>query len=106
MIIDITKHEIKNSKMRIEASNQNSGVINIQAIPHLKNQNYYVVDIPLDGDAPKQYIKAYFYYPNCPWKKKHRKWDGYFAKFGGKSYPHESITEFGINKIGEALGLK
>lgn len=92
--------------MRIENSIQYSGRINVQSISHLKNNHYYVVDVPLDGDAPKQYIKAYFYYEDCPWKNKPNTWDGYFAKFGGKSYPHESITEYGINKIGEALGLK
>jgi len=100
------KEDIINSKLRIESSIQNAGYVKIQSIPHLKNRNYYVVNIPLDGDAPKQYIKAYFYYENCPRKKKYKTWDGYFAKFGGKSYPHESITEYGINKIGEALGLK
>jgi len=100
------KNKIIKSKLRREESNQFSGLINIQAIPHLKNAKYYVVDVPLDGDAPKQYIKAYFYYKNCNRKNKPKNWDGYYAKFGGKSYPHESIIEYGINQIGEALGLR
>lgn len=74
-------------------------------IPFLKEQNYYVEDIPLDGDAPKQYVRAYYYYKNCPRKNEINNWHGYFAKFGRKSYPHESIIEFIINKVGESLGL-
>jgi hypothetical protein len=97
---------IVNSKLRKECSVQHSGHIDLHLIPHLKNQNYYIVDIPLDGDAPKQYIKAYFYYSNCAWKSKPGRWSGYYAKFGGKSYPHESVVEYGINQIGDSLGLK
>ncbi|MCB9283014.1 MAG: HipA domain-containing protein [Lewinellaceae bacterium] len=72
----------------------------------MKEQDYYIIDIPLDGDAPKQYVKAYFYYKNCPRKAKPADWHGFFVKFGRKSYPHESVTEYAINKIGEYLGLK
>lgn len=100
------KKYLINSKLRREESIQYSGFVNIQIIPHLKNSHYHVIDVPLDGDAPKQYIKAYSYYENCPKKNKPNKWDGYYAKFGGKSYPHESILEYGINQIGEAIGLK
>lgn len=100
------KKQIANSKLRVEKSIQYSGFIKSQAIYNLKNDNYYVVDVLLDGDAPKQYIKAYFYYPGRSQKINYKSWDGYYAKFGGKSYPHESIMEYGINKIGEALGLK
>ena len=103
---EMNKKQRKKSKLRREYSKQYAGTVNTHLITHLKNCNYFVINIPLDGDAPKQYIKAYFYYKNCPRKKKYNSWDGYYAKFGGKSYPHESITEFGINKVGEALGLK
>lgn len=96
---------IVNSKLREESSVQNSGYINLQLFPHLKKQNYYIVDIPLDGDAPKQYIKSYFYHKKGAWKSKPGTWSGYYAKFGGKSYPHESIIEYGINQIGESLEL-
>jgi len=91
--------------LRIEKSKQNSGVVNLSKFKTLKESHYYPIDITLDGDAPKQYIKAYFYYPNCPKKNSPKSWDGYFVKFGGKSYPHESIIEYLINVIGEALGL-
>ncbi len=92
-------------KLERYGSAQISGKVNLKAIPHLKKRHYYIVDIPLDGDAPKQYIKAYFHYKNCPKVGKPSMWDGFFAKSGGKSYPHESVTEFLINKIGEFLGL-
>jgi len=95
-----------NQKLRIESSNQYSGDAFLSRIPHLKERHYYILDLYLDGAAPKQYIKAYFYYKNCPRASKPRTWDGYFAKFGGKSYPHESMIEYAINKVGEYLGLK
>jgi len=91
--------------LRKEESKQCSGFVNFKLIPILKEKHYYTKDIPLDGDAPKQYIKAYFYYKNCPKKRESKKWHGFFAKYGGKSYPNESVTEYMINKIGEYLGL-
>ena len=93
-------------KLRAENSVQSSGKINLKSIPHLKENHYYIIDIPLDGEAPKQYIKAYFYYKNCPRKSKPSNWHGFFAKYGRKSYPPESVIEYLINKIGESLGLK
>ena len=92
--------------LRKEAFVQFSGYLNRKMVSLLKECDYYIVDIPLDGEAPKQYIKAYFYYKNCPKKSKPVQWHGFFAKFGRKSYPHESVTEYLINKIGEYLGLK
>lgn len=92
-------------KLRKEKSSQDSGFVNTGKITRLKEKNYFIIEIPLDGDAPKQYIKAYFYYKNCPRVSKPKKWNKYFAKFGGKSYPHESLIEYSINKIGEYLGL-
>ncbi|MGB5941587.1 MAG: HipA domain-containing protein [Leeuwenhoekiella sp.] len=97
-------HIIK-SEMRIEEYVQFSGDVKIENIPIVKERNYFVQPIPLDGDAPKQYIKAYHYYKNCPKRLRPKTWHGYFAKFGRKSYPHESITEYIINKLGENLGL-
>lgn len=92
-------------KLRKEASAQYSGEIDIQRIPKLKEKDYFIIDIDLDGDAPKEYIQAYFYYKNCPKKSEPLKWSGFYTKFGGKSYPHESVIEFMVNKIGESLGL-
>lgn len=94
------------TKLRKELSKQKSGELLLSHFENLKKENYYIVDVPLDGEAPKQYIKAYFYYKNCPRKAKPANWDGYYAKFGGKSYPHESLIEFSMNIIGQALGVK
>ncbi len=93
-------------KLRKEKSAQYSGYLNVSKLPKVKEKHYCIIDIPLDGEAPKQYIKAHFYYSNCPKINTPKNWDGYYAKYGGKSYPHESAIEFAINKIGEALGIR
>ena len=73
----------------------------------LKEGNYNVVDINLDGDAPKQFIKAYFHTQGGKVKKsKPASWIAFIAKTAEKWYPHESVIEFMINRIGEELGLK
>ena len=54
------------------------------------------------GDAPKDFIKAYFY------KKGHiraNNWCYYIAKVGHKHYPIESITEYLLNNIGQIFGM-
>ena len=98
-------HTLFKCKLNTEKSKLDSGYVDLSLIPHLKECNYYILPIALDGEAPKQYIKAYFYYKNCPRKSKHKTWHGFFAKYGGKSYPHESVLEYTINKIGDYLGL-
>lgn len=102
----MTSSFIKLSKLRIEQYKQYSGEVYFKGIERVKNSNYYVIDIPLDGEAPKQYIKLYQYQYNGPRKRNPKSWNGYYSKFGSKSYPHESIIEYGLNMIGEALGLK
>jgi len=99
------RHKVILSRLRTEEIKQYSGACNLHLIPKLKNQQYYVEQVELDGDQPKQYLRAYFYYKNCPWKSKPESWPGFYAKFGYKSYPLESITEYAINQIGESLGL-
>lgn len=101
---NLKANRLKN-KIRKELSVQRSGEIKVSRISLLKESEYYPVDVPLDGDAPKEYIKAYFYYKDCPRKVKPLTWNGFYAKFGGKSYPHESVVEYAINRVGEALGL-
>ena len=91
-------------KLRTEKNIQESGYLDYSKIQVLKNKNFFVVDIPLDGDAPKEYIKAYFY--NTSRKAKKTRWSEYFAKYGHKSYPNESVIEYIINQIGEELGFK
>lgn len=94
------------TRLRRERSVQISGKIDYDEIETLFEKHYYVVeDKYLDGDAPKQYIKVYEYEKGIPKASNLKKWDGYYAKFGGKSYPHESVVEYTINKIGEVLDL-
>lgn len=95
------------SKLRVEQSQNSSGVIQcISKIPLLREEDYYVVEIGLDGDAPKQFIKAYFYEPDSGVRKaKSKSWSSFIAKSAEKWYPHESVIEYMINLIGIALGL-
>ncbi|WP_290795790.1 HipA domain-containing protein [Flavihumibacter sp. UBA7668] len=93
--------------LRVEKSINNSGKLaNKASIPLLKERDYYVKDYTLDGDAPKQFIKAYFYEKNSTTRKcSRRSWPGFIAKTAEKWYPHESVTEFMMNRVGEELGL-
>ncbi len=93
--------------LRIENSINCSGrIINEHLIPLLKEKDYVVKDYRLDGDAPKQFIKAYFYVEDSTVKKSSSSsWLPYIAKTAEKWYPHESIIEYMINRIGQVLGL-
>ena len=95
-------------KLRIETSMSNSGeLLHLNLIPILKNEHYFIKDIPLDGDAPKQFIFVYEYGKNSKVRKhKLNTWIPYIAKTAEKWYPHESIIEYAINKIGGILDLE
>lgn len=66
-------------KLRIEISKNTSGALkNEKKIKILKNEEYYVLNYDLDGDAPKQFIKAYFYEKRSGKRKRKPKyWDAY-----------------------------
>ncbi len=98
---------VSNTGLRIEQSQKSSGLLhNFTKIPVLWEENYYVVDVGLDGDAPKQFIKAYFFEPDSGVKKRNPKtWTPFIAKSAEKWYPHESVIEYMINRIGIELGL-
>jgi len=65
------------------------------------------MDYALDGDAPKQFIQAYFFEENSGVRKANPKtWHKYIAKTAEKWYPHESVIEYMLNRIGETMGLK
>ena len=93
--------------LRIETSLFCSGkLFNEHKIPLLKETNYIVKNYDLDGDAPKQFIKAYFFKEDSGVKKANsNSWFSYIAKTAEKWYPHESVIEFMINRIGEVLGI-
>lgn len=95
------------TKLRVEVSKNCSGnIIGCNKIQFLKKENYYVIPQTLDGDAPKEFIGAYFYYKsNGVYKKNRKSWYKYIAKTAEKWYPIESITEYLINDLGKTLGL-
>jgi len=94
-------------KLRIETSQYCSGkILNEQKIPLLKNRDYIVKNYKLDGDAPKQFIKAYFFTRDSGVKKSNpHSWHPFIAKTADKWYPHESVIEYMINRIGHELGI-
>lgn len=94
-------------KLRVETSINSSGVLlNEKQIPQLKEKDYYVIDQELDGDAPKQFIQAYFYEEKSGVRRNNVKsWPSYIAKTAEKWYPHESVVECMINRIGQVMGL-
>lgn len=98
---------MKDNKLRKEISKKCSGKLkSLRSIYLLREKHYVVKDIQLDGDAPKQFIKAWFYESNGKVRKAKRKtWNSYIAKTAEKWYPHESVIEYMINRIGQVLGL-
>lgn len=97
----------KTGQLNHEVSMKCSGtILSLNKIPILKESDYYVRTVALDGDAPKQFIKAYFYEEGSSVRRLGRSsWIPYIAKTAEKWYPHESVVEFMINRIGQELGL-
>lgn len=95
-------------KLRCETSENYSGkILKEGAITILSESEYYVEDFDLDGDAPKQLIRAYIFSRNSKVRKKNpRTWHKYIAKTAVKWYPHESVIEYMINRIGQEMGLR
>lgn len=93
--------------LRREKSLNYSGKLNDKVIPVLREKDYCVVDVVLDGDAPKEFIKVYQYTRDSGIKRRNSyTWTSYIAKTGEKWYPHESVVEYMINRIGQVLDLK
>jgi len=93
--------------LRIETSLNESGkIFNEHSIPLLRETDYRIKTISLEGDAPRQFIKAYFYEKDSVVRKNSpTSWTSFIAKTAEKWYPHESIIEYLINRIGQELGL-
>lgn len=93
------------TKLRIKISENCSGKLrNENSIPQLKEKLYLVEDIKLDGDAPKQFIRAYIFEKDSGVRKKNPDtWSPYIAKTAKKWYPHEFVIEFMINRVGEEM---
>lgn len=81
-------------------------LLHAERIPVLKPKHYIVENIPLDGDAPKQFIRVYKFIPDSGVRRVNSKtWIPYIAKTAEKWYPHESVIEYMINRIGQELKL-
>ncbi len=73
-------------------------------LPPLRKGYYQVIDIPVAGDAPKDFIRVYEFGEGI--RKDFKKtWPAHIAKVGHKWYPIESVTEHMLNRIGSELGL-
>lgn len=90
------------------SENCSGTLLNEGLIPTLKEDHYYIVqNQSLDGDAPKQFIRAYFYEEGSTVRKRSlNSWIPYIAKTAEKWYPHESVIEYMINRIGLVLGMR
>lgn len=95
------------TKLRIEKSINCSGILsNEKLIESVKDRHYYVEGFPLDGDAPKEFIRVYNFIEDSGIRKINlQSWIPYIAKTAEKWYPHESVVEYMINRIGQDLGL-
>ncbi len=71
-------------------------------IKTLRPKHYKILDFPVGGDAPKDFISVYEYKKG---ESPNKQWQRHIAKIGHKWYPLESISEYLLNRIGEVLGL-
>lgn len=72
-------------------------------IPTIKKHQYLILDQPITGEAPKNFIKHYEY--GIGRKINPLSWDSFIAKTGDKWYPNESITEQLLTCLGRSLGF-
>lgn len=100
-------HPKINQKLRRETSQNSSGqILGESEIPILREKDYRVESYELDGDAPKQFIRAYIFERDSNVRRNNPKtWIPYIAKTAAKWYPHESVIEYLINRVGQVLGL-
>lgn len=72
-----------------------------------EHQYCWVKNFTLTGDAPKEFVRIYEYVHGGKIRKQNKStWPAYIAKTGHKWYPNESLTEYLMNLLGEAFGLK
>ncbi|MDN5216942.1 HipA domain-containing protein [Fulvivirgaceae bacterium BMA12] len=97
---------IKTTLRREDSRNLSGHLLNEGKIEILKEKDYYVKEWPLDGDAPKQFIKAYVFEKDSGIRRKNpNTWWPFIAKSAEKWYPHESVIEHMINRIGQEMGM-
>ena len=82
-------------------------ISNSKYIPHLKDDHYCIRPLELDGDAPKHFVYAYFYTQDGTVRRSNpRTWERFIVKSAEKWYPHETVIEYLLNRIGQVLGLR
>lgn len=93
--------------LRVESSKGFSGkLLNEQSVNLLKENQYYIHEVAMIGDAPKQMIRAYIYRSESGVRKDNpRTWRLFICKSAEKWYPIETVTEYMINKIGYVSGI-
>ncbi len=99
------KYNSKN-KLEVIKPKQNSGdIVDLNNFPICHSKHFKIIDIDLDGAAPKQVIRLYRYKKGKRLIDRQRQWNIYIVKTGHKNYPIESITEQMFTDIGKCLHL-
>lgn len=73
------------------------------SLPCLRPGRFWLPNVNVAGDAPKDYVRIYEYGNG---RRSNRKaWPAHIAKVGHKYYPNESITEHLLTRIGQAMRM-
>jgi hypothetical protein len=70
----------------------------------LKRGKYRILDVPIAGDAPKDFLQIYEH--GVARRQRLKNWPKYIAKVGHKWYPMESIMEHFLTRLGQRLGFR
>ena len=96
----------KSDKLKVISPKQSSGdIINLNKFVFCKRKHFRIINISLDGAAPKEVIKLYRYQKGKPIIDNRKQWHIYIVKTGHKNYPIESITEQMFSDMGVCLSL-
>ena len=79
-------------------------IASLKLIPPLRRNRHFFVNVPIGGDAPKDFVKVYRY-GEC-YAEKRSTWPAFIAKVGHKWYPNESITEHLLTRVGQSFGMR
>ncbi len=84
--------------------NYSGGNSSLGKIRPIRRGAFCKVDIAIQGDAPKDFIRVYEFESGVR-KSSRKTWPQYIAKVGHKWYPVESISEQLMTRIGQLIGL-
>ena len=84
------------------------GSLSVRGVDVTKSKDcIWVKGITVSGDAPKGFVRLYEYNRDGRIRRNNpESWPLYIAKTGQKWYPIESITEYLLNRLGTAFGIK